>query len=114
MQNKYKAISTNETFYNPTLGVGVLLASQLMFTDVSTPLLQDKIETIELEKYTADMFSPTYQDLSPSYNQHNEMNNLEFARKTGVFYADLTNRQESLGKEFDKVLYNNLWELYER
>jgi hypothetical protein len=29
------------------------------------------------------------------------------------FYNELNNNQEPLGIEFEKVLYNNLWELYE-
>lgn len=30
------------------------------------------------------------------------------------FYAKLLSSQEPLGVEFEKVLYDNLWELYER
>lgn len=30
------------------------------------------------------------------------------------FYADLMSRQERLGREFEQVLYENLWTLYAR
>ena len=36
----------------------------------------------------------------------------DFDAAISHFYAELSARQEPLGKEFEKVLYDNLWELY--
>jgi len=37
----------------------------------------------------------------------------EFEHTVGSFYARLLANQEPLGAEFEKVLYENLWDLYE-
>lgn len=36
-----------------------------------------------------------------------------FEQTVGKFYARLLDGQEPLGAEFEKVLYDNLWDLYE-
>lgn len=36
-----------------------------------------------------------------------------FEKSVGDFYARLLNSQEPLGAEYEKVLYDNLWDLYE-
>lgn len=38
---------------------------------------------------------------------------VKFEQAVGNFYAKLLLRQEPLGSEFEKVLYDNLWDLYE-
>lgn len=38
----------------------------------------------------------------------------EFEQIIVNFYKDLLSNQEPLGIEFEKVLYDNLWNLYER
>ena len=37
---------------------------------------------------------------------------MNFEEKIADFYADLLFKQEPLGEEFEKVLYENLWDLY--
>lgn len=36
-----------------------------------------------------------------------------FDEKLASFYEELTYSQEELGAEFSKVLFDNLWDLYE-
>lgn len=36
-----------------------------------------------------------------------------FEKTVSIFYTTLLSSQESLGAEFEKVLYSKLWELYE-
>jgi hypothetical protein len=36
-----------------------------------------------------------------------------FEQKIGNFYAKLSAKQEPLGADFEKVLYDSLWDLYE-
>jgi hypothetical protein len=37
-----------------------------------------------------------------------------FEKYITTFYTALLLKQQPLGKEFEKVLYDNLWDLYER
>lgn len=37
----------------------------------------------------------------------------EFEKEVSRFYARLLERQQPLGEEFEKVLHENLWDLYE-
>jgi hypothetical protein len=37
-----------------------------------------------------------------------------FEESVASFYSSLVSKQEPLGKEFDRVLHNNLWNLYVR
>ena len=57
--------------------------------------------------------------LVPSLTQYNSairddyQGSAQFEIAVSNFYARLLSSQEPLGIEFEKVLYNNLWELYE-
>ena len=58
----------------------------------------------------------------PSYDQIGKLNSGSFSNDidqqlmiaVSSFYAQLMERQESLGNEFEQVLHQNLWDLYER
>lgn len=39
--------------------------------------------------------------------------NVHFGAAISDFYAELIANQKSLGEEFTKILYDNLWDLYE-
>jgi hypothetical protein len=39
---------------------------------------------------------------------------VDFEGAVSAFYATLLAKQQPLGKEFEKVLYDNLWDLYVR
>jgi hypothetical protein len=39
---------------------------------------------------------------------------IDFEGAITAFYATLLAKQQPLGQEFEKVLYDNLWDLYER
>ena len=41
-----------------------------------------------------------------------DMSDPEFEQIVSKFYEELLSSQEPLGKEFEKVLYDNLWDLY--
>ncbi len=51
----------------------------------------------------ANIFTGKYEDL-----------NINFEETVGSFYAQLLAAQEPLGKEFEKVLFDNLWDLIVR
>ena len=55
---------------------------------------------------TADFFRGS---ITGQYN----LNPIQFEHALGNFYARLLSSQEPLGAEFEKVLFDNLWDLYE-
>jgi hypothetical protein len=89
--------------------VAGLLATQLFLNQIS-PSGEDKGRVAPFLDYT----------LSPStYGEHADLfasgqlaSSAESALET--FYADLMARQERLGREFEQVLFENLWKLYAR
>ncbi len=46
--------------------------------------------------------------------QESRAQDVEFEQSVSGFYADLMVKQEPLGQEVSKVLYENLWDLYAR
>lgn len=42
-----------------------------------------------------------------------DLNPIQFEHAVGNFYGRLLSSQEPLGAEFEKVLFDNLWDLYE-
>jgi len=53
-------------------------------------------------------FSQLQNMFTGEYNRYS----LDFEGTIANFYAALLAKQEPLGKEFEKILYDNLWELY--
>jgi hypothetical protein len=58
--------------------------------------------------------SQTFGQFSNALTGLYELSNLDFGKALSAFYSNLLARQESLGQEFEKVLYDNLWDLYVR
>lgn len=50
----------------------------------------------------------------PSHEAGAEKPQTDFEGTVAAFYSTLLAEQEPLGKEFEQVLYGNLWELYVR
>ena len=55
----------------------------------------------------------TFDSLRGSITGQYDLNPIKFERAIGNFYARLLSNQEPLGAEFKKVLFDNLWDLYE-
>ncbi|MEN6349283.1 MAG: hypothetical protein ABFD08_07815 [Syntrophomonas sp.] len=91
------------------LGLGALFMLQLVNygmhcqqPDVSQ-LVQTPIKIEESSKtygQHSNIFTGEYEDIS-----------LNFEEDVASFYAQLLATQEPLGKEFEQVLYDNLWDL---
>ena len=74
---------------------------------------------------TPSLYEKPYQDiqqLSPSFSQFDLISDQQIARQSDVdeffheistVYCELANEQEALGDEFQQVLYDNQWDLYE-
>jgi hypothetical protein len=48
------------------------------------------------------------------FNDTAQSTTTDFEGTVATFYATLLAKQQPLGKEFEKVLYDNLWDLYVR
>ena len=46
-------------------------------------------------------------------NINNELSNSNFEMTLTDFYTSLAAKQEPLGAEFEKILYDHLWSLYQ-
>jgi hypothetical protein len=68
----------------------------------------------EKENYVLGNSSSTFSEYGFTKSLFNpELNNDKLEQVITVFYSKLLANQEPLGEEFEEVLFNNLWELYE-
>lgn len=92
----------------PTLGATFLLTGMLLASipsENSTPKRNDR--------YAAPL-NGTYSPLQNAFTgEYAKQSDLDFEGSVANFYATLLGQQEPLGAEFEKILYDNLWELYD-
>ena len=69
--------------------------------------------TLSRSSYSTDGSSATYDSIRGGITGEYDCTPVRFEQAVGNFYASLLSSQESLGVEFQKVLYDNLWDLYE-
>ncbi|MHB1074608.1 hypothetical protein [Thiobacillus sp.] len=90
-----------------------LVAAQLMQSDPAhsehTSLSSGSLRGIYSATGNTNTFSTYGNPISGAY----EVGAPDFEFAVGRFYARLLEEQEPLGAEFEKVLYDNLWDLYE-
>ena len=63
--------------------------------------------------YTSSASGATFDTFRGTVTGQYDRSAVKFEQAVGNFYARLLSNQEPLGAEFEKVLYDNLWELYE-
>lgn len=90
-----------------------LVAAQLMHSDPAhlghANLSSGSLRGIYSATGNTNTFSTYGNPISGEY----EIGSSDFEFSVGRFYARLLDGQEPLGGEFEKVLYDNLWDLYE-
>jgi len=64
--------------------------------------------------YRIEETSKTFSQLANFFTGEFDTSTSNFEFSVSSFYADLLSKQEPLGEEFEKVLYDNLWNLYVR
>ena len=84
-----------------------LLAASLAFAISGQPLPKVQTANVIERPGTVGQFGNVF---ARSYNQENR----EFKEAIASFYSELLAQQEPLGREFEQVLYSNLWDLYVR
>ena len=63
--------------------------------------------------YSSGGRGATFDSFRGSITGQYDLNPIKFEQSVGNFYARLLSSQEPLGAEFEKVLFDNLWDLYE-
>ncbi|WP_428356726.1 hypothetical protein [Methyloprofundus sp.] len=94
----------------------VIIATAISGLPATNEINQDFSQIITAAaSYVSGGSSPTFSEsknLQQNSINHNSIN-VSFEHSTSQLYSALESQQEPLGKEFEKVLYDNLWELYE-
>ena len=68
---------------------------------------------ISIDPYTQAGSNATFDTYRGVVSGQYDIGTGKFEQAVGNFYAQLLLSQEPLGAEFEKVLYDNLWNLYE-
>src|SRR5712671_1760787 len=90
----------------------VLLAASLAL--VSHPPVSHRAVVPEVRLGTPSTLSTIGQLGSVFASVHSQPQTIDFEAAIGTFYSTLLASQELLGKEFERVLHENLWDLYVR
>lgn len=100
----------------PTLAQIAIVSASLM---VSMPTFASATRTdIRSERhavpYSIIASSSSYGPVATSIKElTGDVSESDFIGSITKFYASLLERQQPLGAEFERVLYDNLWDLYE-
>ena len=68
---------------------------------------------ISQDSYLASGSGATFDTYRGSVTGRYDHTSLKFEQAVEIFYASLLVGKQPLGSEFEKVLYDNLWNLYE-
>jgi hypothetical protein len=101
--------NSSSTVCVPALGAAVLLTGMLLASIPSESTAPHRID-----RYDVPQLNGTFSQLqNPFTGEYTKQSDFDFAGSLTTFYATLLGQQEPLGAEFEKVLYDNLWELYD-
>ena len=75
--------------------------------------LMSPIHSFSGNTYSSGGRGATFDSFRGGITGQYDLNPLHFEQVVGNFYARLLSSQEPLGVEFEKVLFDNLWNLYE-
>lgn len=103
----------SSTFSYALVAAGLLSSSLQM----PAPFIEHAVDYghkgIFQRSYAADGNAPTFNTFGSHIVGVYNLTINGFERAVGNFYNRLLTSQEPLGAEFEKVLYANLWDLYE-
>lgn len=75
---------------------------------------KDEISSLVRSPVKIEESSKTYGQYTNEFTEEFENLGLSFEDELASFYAQLLAQQEPLGKKFEQVLYDNLWDLLVR
>jgi len=100
------------TTFSPVIVAGLLAIQALHGISVESNA-ENVNEYLFQRIYSLGGSNPTYKNYSNSITGTFDFVPVEFEQAVGSFYARLLASQEPLGADFEKILYDNLWDLYE-
>jgi hypothetical protein len=106
--SNYEIGGTPSTWGSAVLTGLILVASAPCAALQTTP----PVITPDHRSYSVHQNTGTYSQLQNVFTGMYDRYSLNFESTIAHFYADLLSKQEPLGKDFEKVLYDNLWDLY--
>lgn len=97
-----------------SVAIAGIIASQALaaYGDEQPPKL--KKAALKPEAYHSAALPTSFASYCNLITGEYYQNIYNFEESIGNFYAKLLLNQEPLGADFEKVLYDNLWDLYER
>jgi hypothetical protein len=105
--NNYSAQQVSSTVSVGVVIFGVLLTSQ-----------QSSWNHQKLSKPLSDSYNIVINEESKTFGRYTKFSiredesvKLNFEEEVNSFYAKLLSKQEPLGKEFEQILHDNLWDL---
>lgn len=104
--------STFSQVFGQVLVAGVF-ATQMLSAPPEKEVAAHSNKGLLQDPYSWSGINATFNRYSnPITGEYNLMPNT-FEQEIGNFYARLLANQERLGADFEKVLYDNIWDLYE-
>jgi hypothetical protein len=105
--------STNlSSIFGPqqTTGAAIILTAAMLLG----PIQNENIAPPTPDRYYIRQLNGTHSQLQSLFTgEYTKQSDFNFEGSMTNFYAKLLAQQESLGAEFEKILYANLWEMYE-
>ena len=90
-----------------------LLAMQMSDAIPTRNVTEQRSKPLLQSAYSVDGNQATFNSYSNPITGAYDFTPSGFEQAVGDFYSRLLARQEPLGAAFEKVLYDNLWDLYE-
>ena len=105
--NKYAIQQMSSTVAGSAIIVGTLLVAQLSTGQYQEP----HVSLLNRPRIIIDENSKTFGQYTKLSIREQQSSEFIFEETMASFYANLLSKQEPLGKEFEKVLHDNLWDL---
>jgi hypothetical protein len=94
----------------PVSIIGIMIFAQLSYPDLQQHTQSD-VNVQKHQEISIQEHQKTHGQYNSVFQLEYEHSSLSFEEAVTSFYANLLANQEPLGKEFEQVLYDNLWDL---
>jgi hypothetical protein len=112
--NNYAIKHESNTFFGSSIVIAAGLIGSLMLQPDVGQGSQCDISLLRRPPVSIEENSKTFGQYTNSFTGEYENPSFAFEENVTSFYAKLLGMQEPLGKEFEEVLYDNLWDLLVR
>jgi hypothetical protein len=112
--DNYAIKHESNTSFGSTMVIAAGLIGSLMLKPDVGQISQADISLLWRPPVRIEEISKTFGKYTNSFTGEYENLSVSFEESIASFYAQLLTMQEPLGKEFEQVLYDNLWDLIVR